>query len=98
MKRNEKVIIVLCLIATLASGLLHFTGATPVITFTVTAAALALLAVIVGDATEQLGSRLGPGATGILQSSLASLPELFVSIFALRAGLAHVVQAALVGS
>ena len=57
-----------------------------------------MLAVVVGDATEQLGSRLGPGATGILQSGLGNLPELFVCIFALRAGLAEVVQAALVGS
>ena len=53
---------------------------------------------IVGDATEQLGSRMGPGATGILQSALGNLPELFVCIFALRAGLDKVVQAALVGS
>src|SRR5947208_16515422 len=66
--------------------------------FVIAAGALALLAVFVGDATEQLGSRLGPGATGILQSGLGNLPELFVCIFALRAGLAHVVQAALIGS
>jgi Ca2+:H+ antiporter len=51
-----------------------------------------------GDATEQLGSRLGHGATGVLQSALGSLPELFVGIFALRANLGHVIQAALVGS
>ena len=84
--------------AVIAAGALHFTGANAVITFSVAGVALALIAIIVGDGTEQLGSRLGPGATGILQSSLASLPELFVSIFALRAGLAHVVQTALVGS
>lgn len=53
---------------------------------------------MVGDATEQLGSRMGPGATGILQSALGNLPELFVCIFALRAGLDKVVQAALIGS
>jgi Ca2+:H+ antiporter len=63
-----------------------------------TAGALALLAVVVGDATEQLGCRMGPGATGILQSGLGNLPELFVCIFALRAGLDLVVQAALIGS
>ncbi len=66
--------------------------------FAVTAAALALLAMIVGDATSQLGKRMGPGATGILQSALGNLPELFVCIFALRAGLDKVVQAALIGS
>ena len=98
MEKKEKVIIVLCVIATIAAGVLHFAGANAVLSFAVTAAALALLAVIVGDATEQLGSRLGPGMTGILQSGLGNLPELFVSIFALRAGLAEVVQAALVGS
>jgi Ca2+:H+ antiporter len=98
MQKKEKVIIALCVIAAIAAGILHFTEANAVLSFAVSAAALALLAVIVGDATEQLGSRLGPGATGILQSGLGNLPELFVAIFALRAGLDHVVQAALVGS
>src|SRR5256885_9771450 len=98
MEQKEKAIIGLCVIATLASGVMHLAGANAVLAFVITAAALALLAVIVGDATEQLGSRLGPGATGILQSGLGNLPELFVCIFALRAGLAHVVQAALIGS
>ncbi|MEP6924610.1 MAG: calcium/proton exchanger [Pyrinomonadaceae bacterium] len=98
MEKKEKVVIALCVVATIAAGVLHYTGANAVVAFAVTAVALALLAMIVGDATEQLGSRLGPGATGILQSALGNLPELFVSIFALRAGLANVVQAALVGS
>ena len=49
-------------VATLASGTLYYAHANAVPAFIVTAAALALLAVIVGDATEQLGSRLGPGA------------------------------------
>ena len=98
MQRKEKVVIILCAVATIAAGALHFAEAGAVPTFAVTAVALALLAVIVGDATEQLGSRLGPGATGVLQSGLGNLPELFVAIFALRAGLDQVVQAALVGS
>ncbi|HEY2847641.1 MAG TPA: calcium/proton exchanger, partial [Pyrinomonadaceae bacterium] len=85
-------------VTTVAAGVLHYAHANDVTAFIVTAAALALLAVIVGDATEQLGSRLGPGATGILQSSLGNLPELFVCIFALRAGLVALVQAALIGS
>lgn len=98
MEKKEKIIIGLCAIATIAAGTLHYTHANAVLAFTVTAVALALLAMIVGDATEQLGSRMGPGATGILQSGLGNLPELFVCIFALRAGLDHVVQAALIGS
>jgi Ca2+:H+ antiporter len=98
MDRKEKMAVVLAAIATGLAGTLHHLGANVVLTFAVTAAALALLALIVGDATEQLGSKLGPGATGILQSALGNLPELFVCIFALRAGLTDVVKAALVGS
>ena len=98
MDRKEKIIIILSIVVTVAAGALHFAHANAVIGFVVTAAALALLAMLVGDATEQLGSRLGPGATGILQSALGNLPELFVCIFALRAGLATVVQSALIGS
>src|SRR3569623_524065 len=98
MDRKEKIIVALSIAATIAAAVLHFVGANEVVAFIVTAIALALLAMIVGDATEQPGSRMGPGATGILQSALGNLPELFVCIFALRAGLATVVQAALVGS
>jgi Ca2+:H+ antiporter len=98
MEKKEKIIIGLCIIATIAAGILHYSEANAVLSFGITGVALALLAMIVGDATEQLGSRLGPAMTGILQSGLGNLPELFVSIFALRAGLANVVQAALVGS
>jgi Ca2+:H+ antiporter len=98
MDRKQKLVVALCAAATLIAGLLHYTHANAVLSFAVTAAALALLAMIVGNATEQLGSRMGPGATGVLQSGLGNLPELFVCIFALRAGLDHVVQAALIGS
>jgi Ca2+:H+ antiporter len=66
--------------------------------FVVTAAALAALARTVGHATEQLGSRLGSGAAGVVQSALGNLPELFIALFALNKGLVTVVQAALVGS
>jgi len=98
MDSKEKIIVILSIVATVAAGVLHYAEANAVLAFAVTAVALALLAVIVGDATEQLGSRMGPGATGILQSALGNLPELFVCIFALRAGLATVVQSALIGS
>jgi Ca2+:H+ antiporter len=69
-----------------------------VVTFVVAAVALAALARLVGTATEQLGARLGSGGAGVVQSALGNLPELFIAIFALRQGLAEVVQAALVGS
>src|SRR4029079_984473 len=60
--------------------------------------ALAAEPVPVGEATQRLSQRLSPAATGIVQSVLGNLPELFLSIFALQAGLFEVVIAALVGS
>lgn len=86
------------LLIAILSGLLASFQVHPVAIFLVSGAALALLAAMVGEATEQLGGYLGAGATGVLQSALGNLPELFVGIFALRAGLVGVIQAALVGS
>jgi Ca2+:H+ antiporter len=76
----------------------HFGGAPYVATFLVAAVALAFLARLVGGATEQLGAQLGSGAAGVVQSALGNLPELFIALFALHAGLVGVVQGALVGS
>jgi Ca2+:H+ antiporter len=88
----------LCALATVAAGVTATVGAGRIAPFLVSAAALALLASLVGHAVDALGDRLGAGATGVLQSALGNLPELFVCIFALRAGLYDVVRAALVGS
>jgi Ca2+:H+ antiporter len=94
--RRQLVTIGIAVAATALAGILHFTGAGAVLTFAI--AGVALLAALVGEASEQLGTRLGPGAPGVLQSALGNLPELFVGIFALRAGLLDVVQSALIGS
>src|SRR2546430_6958591 len=73
-------------------------GSNAVVRFLAAAVALALLARLVGTATEQLGGRMGPGAAGTVQSALGNLPELFVALFALHRGLTGVVKAALIGS
>lgn len=80
------------------AGLAHYAGWNSVVTFVVAAIAVCLLASLVGRSVEQLGDRFGPGATGVLQSALGNLPELFICIFSLKAGLVDVVRAALVGS
>jgi Ca2+:H+ antiporter len=69
-----------------------------VLPFVVSAAAVAVLAALVGRAVDHLADRLGAGAVGVLQSALGNLPELFISIFALRAGLTTVVTSAIIGS
>ncbi len=85
-------------IFTAASGVMDAASAPDVARFIVSACALAFLAALVGESIEQIGERLDPGPTGLLQSSIGNLPELLVAIFALRSGLTTVVQAALVGS
>jgi Ca2+:H+ antiporter len=80
------------------AAIAHFAGATAVLTFSVAALAIAVLARLVGRATEQLGSRVGSSIASVIQSALGNLPELFIAIFAIREGLISVVQAALVGS
>ncbi len=71
-------------------------GAIPA--FVCSGLAVALLAALVGRSVDQLGDRFGAGATGVLQSALGNLPELFIALFALKAGLVMVVHAALIGS
>ncbi|MGH6760745.1 MAG: calcium:proton antiporter [Phyllobacterium sp.] len=80
------------------AGGLHLLGAGPVPVFVFAAIALAGIAYVIGEATNQLGNHLSASATGIIQSAVGNLPELFVCIFALRAGSVAVVQAALIGS
>jgi Ca2+:H+ antiporter len=60
--------------------------------------ALAGLAWMVALGTDALGEHFGPGLTGVLQSTLGNLPELFVVIFALNAGEVVVAQTSLLGS
>lgn len=96
--RRDVLTLGVAVVAGALAGLLTFAGANAVLAFIVSGLALAALAAMVGQATEQLGDQLGPGATGVLQSALGNLPELFVGIFALRKGEIAVVQGALVGS
>ena len=88
----------LCTVATAASAVTDLVDVGRVVPFVVSAAALALLASLVGHAVDAHGDRLGAGATGVQQSALGNLPELFVCLFALHAHLYTVVQGALVGS
>ena len=66
--------------------------------FLFAAVSLPVLAMVVGHATDHLGSKLSAGVTGVLQSAFGNLPELFICYFSLRAGLIEVVKGALVGS
>ena len=96
--RRDRITIAVTVVATGAAGALHFAHANPLVAFVLAAIALAALASLVARSVEALGDRLGPKATGLLQTALGNLPELFVILFALKAGLFDVVKATLVGS
>jgi Ca2+:H+ antiporter len=74
---------------------LHW-GALPVFAFA--GLAIVPLAGIMGNATEQLASRLGVGVGGLLNASFGNAAELIIALAALRRGLYDVVKASLTGS
>jgi Ca2+:H+ antiporter len=98
LNRSDVVILVGGGVAIVAAGVTRYTNAGAVVAFACAAVAVALLAALVGRSVEQMGDRFGAGATGVLQSALGNLPELFIAYFALRAGLPVVVQSAIIGS
>lgn len=98
LSKRDRITISITVVAAVAAGLLHYGHMNVVLAFIVSALALATLASLVGRSVEALGDRLGPNATGILQTALGNLPELFVILFALKAGLYGVVKATIVGS
>lgn len=83
---------------TALAGVANFGTWSAVPRFAIATLALAGLAWVVSFATEQLGERFGPGVTGMMQSTLGNLPELFVVIFALQKGELVVAQTAIIGS
>ncbi len=96
--RSDKVLLGGAAVLIVLAASAEYGGWDAVVAFVVSAGAVCLLAALVGRSVEQLGDRFGPGATGVLQSGLGNLPELFICIFSLKAGLVDVVRAALVGS
>jgi Ca2+:H+ antiporter len=95
---RERTTLGLIALLTALAGVANYQGWAAVPRFAIATLALAGLAWVVSFATEQLGERFGPGVTGMLQSTLGNLPELFVVIFALQKGELVVAQTAIVGS
>ena len=87
------------MLVTVAAGVARYaSGISSIIAFVLAALSLAGLAWMVSFSTEQVGRRFGPGATGLMQSTLGNLPEFFVVIFALQAHQKIVAETAILGS
>ena len=82
----------------IAAGILNNTNGNPVLSFLVSAIALGAIARLVVRSVEAVSDRIGRGLNGTLQSLLGNLPEIFVILFALKAGLYEIVKATIVGS
>src|SRR3981081_1235669 len=86
-------------LATLLAGITRYAhGVSRVLSFVLSAVALAGLAWIVSFSTEQVGRRFSPAITGFMHATLGNLPEFFVVIFALNAGQRVVAETAILGS
>jgi Ca2+:H+ antiporter len=98
MTPRERSVLLLITVLSALAGVANYQAWAAVPRFAVATFALAGLAWVVSFATEQLGERFGPGVTGMMQSTLGNLPELFVVIFALQKGELVVAQTAIIGS
>jgi Ca2+:H+ antiporter len=99
LSRVERVLIAVVIVLTAAAALTRYAhGVSSIVAFVSAAPALAGQAWIVSIAAEQVGRRLGPSITGLLQATLGNLPELFVVLFALQSGAVIVAQTAILGS
>ena len=77
---------------------LEIAHASPVIVFFAAALGVIPTAALMGEATEHLAARTGPGIGGLLNVTFGNAPELIIALFALNAGLQEVVKASIAGS
>ncbi|MGI8413747.1 MAG: hypothetical protein ACR2LV_09570 [Solirubrobacteraceae bacterium] len=97
--RTERVLLAAVAVVTVLAGVARYAhGVSQVLAFVLATLALAGQAWIVSLCTEQIGRRLGPAVTGLMQSTVGNLPEFFVVIFALQAGQRIVAETAILGS
>jgi Ca2+:H+ antiporter len=77
---------------------LDFTHASPTAVFVTSCLAILPLAGLMGEATEHLAHRAGPGVGGLLNATFGNAAELIIGFMALRAGEIEIVKASLTGS
>src|SRR5215217_3860410 len=77
---------------------LELAHADPVLVFGAAALGVIPCAAVMGEATEAIAARTGPGIGGLLNVTFGNAPELIIAFFALIEGLQEVVKASIVGS
>ena len=77
---------------------LELAHASPVLIFLAAALGVIPTAAVMGEATEHIAAKTGPGIGGLLNVTFGNAPELIIAFFALKEGLQEVVKASIVGS
>jgi Ca2+:H+ antiporter len=77
---------------------LELAHADAVLVFSAAALGVIPTAAVMGEATEHLAAKTGPGIGGFLNVTFGNAPELIIAFFALKEGLQEVVKASIVGS
>jgi Ca2+:H+ antiporter len=77
---------------------LDWWGANPIVVFLASALGIVPLTKLVGDSTENLSLYMGETWGGLLNATMGNLPEMMISVIALRRGLQAVVKASISGS
>jgi Ca2+:H+ antiporter len=72
--------------------------ANPILIFGAAALGVIPCAAVMGEATEAIAAKTGPGIGGLLNVTFGNAPELIIAFFALLEGLQEVVKASIVGS
>jgi Ca2+:H+ antiporter len=72
--------------------------ASPVLVFIVAGVAVAALAYVLGEATEQAGESSSPRLAALLNATFGNAPELIIVILTVNAGLITVAKASIIGS
>ena len=80
---------------TIFAGFLHLADS---VIFAMACLAIVPLAVIIGNATEQIAVYTGPKIGGLLNATMGNIPELFIGYFAVQEGLYRLVLASMAGS
>lgn len=68
------------------------------IIFVMTCLSIVPLAIIIGNATEQISFYTGPKIGGLLNATMSNIPELLIGLFAVMAGRYSLVMASMAGS
>lgn len=81
-----------------AAAAAQLSRAPAIVQFLLAALAIIPLAGLIGEATESIADKVGPGIGGLLNATFGNAAELIIALFALFRGLDSVVKASITGS